>query len=153
MPYGPAPRGAANTRTRPVRGSTLPYTPLCPVNQRVPRRSNVAEWGFVIGYSFWGTGLFPEAARLLLEFAFDVMGVYRLEARASVPNGRGQGALAKVGAFHEVRMRESFTRNGQRFDQVMWSILADEWRQGRRDQRDLQADQPGRPDRKGYVRP
>ena len=46
MPYGPAPRGAENTRTRAVRGSTLPYTPLCPVNQRVPRRSNVAVLRF-----------------------------------------------------------------------------------------------------------
>jgi RimJ/RimL family protein N-acetyltransferase len=117
--------------------------------RRMPGGSNVAEWGFVIGYSFWGTGIFVEAARLLLEFAFDVMGVYRLEARASVPNGRGQGALAKVGAFHEVRMRESFTRNGQRYDQVMWSILADEWRQSESDrheprEHDLSDDQDGK---------
>jgi ribosomal-protein-alanine N-acetyltransferase len=104
--------------------------------RRLPGESNVAEWGFVLGYAFWGTGIFPEAARLLLEFAFDVMGVYRLEARASVPNGRGQGALAKVGAFHEIRLRQSFKRNGHRFDQVMWSILADEWRQSDRDRRE-----------------
>jgi ribosomal-protein-alanine N-acetyltransferase len=112
--------------------------------RRMPGGSNVAEWGFVLGYSFWGSGIFPEAARLLLEFAFDVMGVNRLEARASVPNGRGQGALAKVGAFHEVRMRESFTRDGERFDQVMWSILADEWRQSERKRR--QGPEPDAPD-------
>jgi ribosomal-protein-alanine N-acetyltransferase len=116
--------------------------------RRMPGGSNVAEWGFVLGYSFWGSGIFPEAARLLLEFAFEVMGVNRLEARASVPNGRGQGALAKIGAFHEVRMRESFTRNGERFDQVMWSILADEWRQSQRERRpepepDAAGDQDG----------
>jgi RimJ/RimL family protein N-acetyltransferase len=104
--------------------------------RQMPGGSNVAEWGFVIGHAFWGTGVFPEAARLLLEFAFDVMGVHRLEARASVPNGRGQGALAKVGAFHEVRMRVSFTRHGQRYDLVMWSILADEWRQSQRERRE-----------------
>jgi RimJ/RimL family protein N-acetyltransferase len=121
--------------------------------RRMPGGSNVAEWGFVIGYSFWGTGLFPEAARLLLEFAFDVLGVYRLEARASVPNGRGQGALAKVGAFHEVRMRESFVRNGQRFDQVMWSILADEWRASRPDRQERQPDRSAAQDRKGQQRP
>ena len=102
----------------------------------LPGESHVAEWGFVLGHAFWGTGIFPEAARLLLEFAFDVMGVNRLEARASVPNGRGQGALAKIGAFHEVRMRQSFKKNGRRFDQVMWSILADEWRQSERDRRE-----------------
>ena len=102
----------------------------------LPGESHVAEWGFVLGHAFWGTGIFPEAARLILEFAFDVMDVHRLEARASVPNGRGQGALAKIGAFYEVRMRQSFKRHGQRYDQVMWSILADEWRQSQRDRQE-----------------
>lgn len=92
------------------------------------RGSNVAEWGFVLAYEYWGTGIFPEAARLMLKFAFDTVGVNRLEARASVPNERGNGALAKVAAVHEVKMRESFRRHGIWFDQVMWSILADEWR-------------------------
>jgi RimJ/RimL family protein N-acetyltransferase len=92
------------------------------------RGSNVAEWGFVLAYQFWGTGIFPEAAHLMLEFAFNTVGVNRLEARASVPNVRGSGALAKIAAVHEVKMRESFRRHGMWFDQVMWSILADEWR-------------------------
>jgi RimJ/RimL family protein N-acetyltransferase len=94
----------------------------------LPGVPDVAEWGFVLGQAFWGTGIFPEAARLLVDFAFDELKLYRLEARASVPNGRGNGALAKIGAFHEIQMRESFMRNGVWYDQVMWSILADEWR-------------------------
>jgi ribosomal-protein-alanine N-acetyltransferase len=101
--------------------------------RRLPGESNLAEWGFILGHAFWGTGIFPEAARLILEFTFEVMGVNRLEARASSPNGRGQGALAKIGACHEVRMRESFRRHGVWYDQVMWSILADEWRASRRE--------------------
>jgi RimJ/RimL family protein N-acetyltransferase len=76
--------------------------------------------------------VFCEAAHLVLEFAFDTVGVHRLEARAAVPNGRGHGALSKVGAFNEVRLRKSFWRDGVRYDQMMWSILADEWRDLRR---------------------
>jgi RimJ/RimL family protein N-acetyltransferase len=94
----------------------------------VDRASNVAEWGFVLASQFWGTGLFPEAARLMLEFAFDALGIHRLEARAAVPNGRGNGALAKVCAVHEVRLRASFKRRGVWFDQMMWSILEEDWR-------------------------
>ena len=45
---------------------------------------STAEWGFVIGDSYWGNGLFVHAARLLLDFAFSVVGVNRLEARAVV---------------------------------------------------------------------
>ena len=43
-----------------------------------------AEWGFAIGSAFWGTGVFQEGAELVLDFAFDTIGVHRLEARAAV---------------------------------------------------------------------
>ena len=33
-----------------------------------------AEWGFAMGSQFWGTGIFAEGARLVLDFAFDVIG-------------------------------------------------------------------------------
>ena len=57
-----------------------------------------AEWGFAIGSPYWGTGVFQESADLMLEFAFDTVGVHRLEARSAVRNGRGNGALRKLGA-------------------------------------------------------
>jgi ribosomal-protein-alanine N-acetyltransferase len=87
-----------------------------------------AEWGFAMGSPFWGTGIFAEGARLVLDFAFDVIGAQRLEARAAVANGRGNGALRKIGAVQEGLLRRSFLRNGQHHDQVLWGILADDWR-------------------------
>ena len=39
------------------------------------------EWGFAIGSPFWGTGVFQEGAELVLDFAFETVGVHRLEAR------------------------------------------------------------------------
>ena len=53
----------------------------------------------------------------------------RLEARAVVANGRGNGALRKLGAVQEGLLRRSFMKNGQFMDQVLWSILAEDWRQ------------------------
>jgi len=91
-----------------------------------------AEWGFVIGSPYWGTGLFSEGARLVVDFAVDAIGVNRLEARAAVLNGRGNGALAKVGAVREALLRQSFDRHGRRYDQHLWSILASDWRATRR---------------------
>ena len=87
-----------------------------------------AEWGFAMGSAFWGSGIFAEGARLVLDFAFDVIGAQRLEARAAVANGRGNGALRKIGAVQEGLLRRSFLRNGQHHDQVLWGILADDWR-------------------------
>jgi RimJ/RimL family protein N-acetyltransferase len=90
-----------------------------------------AEWGFALDSQYWGTGLFAEAAPLVIDFAFDELGAHRLEARAAVVNGRGNGALRKLGAVQEGLLRRSFVRNGQYYDQVLWSILADDWRMQR----------------------
>ena len=67
-----------------------------------------AEWGFAMGSQFWGTGIFAEGAKLVLDFAFDVIGAHRLEARAAVANGRGNGALRKIGAVQEGVLRRSY---------------------------------------------
>jgi len=87
-----------------------------------------AEWGFALGAAFWGTGVFLEGARLVVDFACDVIGTRRLEARAAVANGRGNGALRKLGAIQEGVLRRSFLRHGQYHDQVLWGILAEDWR-------------------------
>ena len=93
---------------------------------------DIAEWGFAIGQSFWGTGVFQVAARQVLDFAFGEVGVQRLEARSAVANGRGNGALQKMGATREGMLRKSFLRNGIYYDQVIWSICSDDWREWQR---------------------
>ena len=84
----------------------------------------LAEWGFMLGSAFWGTGVFQESAELVLDFVFATLGVHRLEARAAVLNGRGNGALLKLGAVQECRLRKSFRRNGAVTDQALYAILA-----------------------------
>ena len=90
-----------------------------------------AEFGVALGSPFWGTGVFTSAARLALDFAFEAVGVHRMEARAAVQNGRGNGAMRKLGAVQEGVLRRSLYCRGQYFDQLLWSILADDWRQSR----------------------
>ncbi len=90
-----------------------------------------AEWGFAIGSAYWGSGMFMEAAQLVLDFAFQVVGAHRVEARAVVQNGRGNGALRKLGALQEGILRRSFRRNGEHFDQVLWTIIGSDREQSR----------------------
>jgi ribosomal-protein-alanine N-acetyltransferase len=87
-----------------------------------------AEWGFALGSPFWGRGLFADGARQVLAFAFETIGVERLEARASVENCRGNGALRKVGAVREGTLRQSFLNDGQYHDQHLWALLESDWR-------------------------
>jgi RimJ/RimL family protein N-acetyltransferase len=90
-----------------------------------------AEWGFALAAECWGTGMFTDGAALIIDFAFDVLGVHRLEARAAVKNGRGNGALRKLGAVQEGVLRRSFQCNGEYLDQALWTILQDEWIQAK----------------------
>jgi ribosomal-protein-alanine N-acetyltransferase len=92
---------------------------------------DIAEWGFALGSDFWGKGIFIDAAQLVLAFAFEVLGVHRLEARAALKNGRGNGALQKLGAVQEAVLRGSFLRDGVYLDQGFWTILSDAWRENR----------------------
>jgi RimJ/RimL family protein N-acetyltransferase len=89
---------------------------------------STAEWGFALGSAFWGTGMFMDGARMVIDFAFDVIGTHRLEARAAILNGRGNGALRKIGAMQEGILRKSFLRNGEYLDQALWTILDEDWR-------------------------
>jgi ribosomal-protein-alanine N-acetyltransferase len=83
-----------------------------------------AEWGFALGSAYWGSGLFIAGAQLVLDFAFDVVGVHRMEARAAVQNGRGNGALRKIGALQEGILRRSLLLDGAYLAQVLWAILS-----------------------------
>jgi N-acetyltransferase len=92
---------------------------------------STAEWGFALGSAYWGTGLFAEGARLVADFAFGPLCVHRLEARAVVQNGRGNGALQKIGATREGVLQKSFLREGLYLDQILWTIVDEDWRMRR----------------------
>ena len=87
-----------------------------------------AEWGFALGSPYWGRGLFMDGATEIMEFAFETVGVQRLEARSSIENLRGNGALRKTGAACEATLRRSFLKDGRYHDQHLWTLLESDWR-------------------------
>jgi RimJ/RimL family protein N-acetyltransferase len=86
-----------------------------------------AEWECTIAPSSRGCGIFMEAARLAGSFTFGTLGTHRLEARVLLQNGRGNGAMRKLGAVQEGVLRRSVRSGGEYFDQVLWSILKEDW--------------------------
>lgn len=95
--------------------------------REMERGSGSAEWEFVLAPEHWGGGLFFAAAPLVIDFAFDVLGVSRLEARVSVHNGRGNGALRKIGAVQEGVLRQSLQQEKGWVDQALWTLLRADW--------------------------
>ena len=95
-----------------------------------------AEWGFAIGSPFWGNGMFPEAARAFLAFVVRHASASTVSRRARpCPTAAATALLRKLGAVQEGVLRKSFLRWGEYHDQVLWSIIEDDWRAARAAQR------------------
>ena len=86
-----------------------------------------AELGFAVARNLWGTGLFRQAAELVISFAFETLGVRRLECRAAAGNEAALRALKRLGAAREGTLREAFATPQGLSDYAMYSILAREW--------------------------
>jgi ribosomal-protein-alanine N-acetyltransferase len=107
-------------------GATRAVVGLAQVRQLVLGFES-AEWECTLAPSWRGTGIFIELARLLGSFTFGTVGAHRLEARVPLQNGRGNGALRKLGAVQEGILRQSVRRGDEYVDQVLWSILKEDW--------------------------
>ncbi len=90
--------------------------------------SSDAEWGFVLSAHFWSTGVFSDAANVLVEFAFTTMQVKRLEARIALRNRRAQAAMQKFGARFESTLAESSPKGIARDPESVWILREHEWR-------------------------
>ncbi|RZK42820.1 MAG: N-acetyltransferase [Pedobacter sp.] len=80
------------------------------------------------GNKFQGTGLNKRCKFLLLEFAFEKLGIERVEFRADNDNKRSIAAMKSIGCQIEGILRSNGKReNGSRRDSIVLSILKDEW--------------------------
>ena len=95
--------------------------------RRLDPAFEVGEWECTVAPAARGTGVFIEAVRLVGSFAFDSVGARRLETRVLLQNGRGNTALRKLGAVQEGILRRSIRRDGEYVDQVLWSMLKEDW--------------------------
>jgi RimJ/RimL family protein N-acetyltransferase len=86
-----------------------------------------AEWECTLAPSVRGSGVFLEMARLVGSFTFGSIGAHRIEARVLLRNGRANGALRKLGAVQEGILRRSIRQSGEYLDQVLWSLLKEDW--------------------------
>ncbi len=91
--------------------------------------ADTVQLGFTwYGKDFQGTGLNRHCKYLMLQFAFEVMGVYRVEFRADSRNQRSIAAMKSIGCTVEGTLRSNgYTKDGNRRDSTVLSILRDEW--------------------------
>lgn len=80
--------------------------------------------------TYHGTGLNFSMKYLLLKYAFETLGYFRVEFRTDVLNLRSRKAIEKLGASQEGVFRSHrFNKTKGRRDSVVYSIIKDEWPQ------------------------
>ena len=83
------------------------------------------------GANFQGTGLNKNCKFLLLQFAFETMGMERVEFRADKNNQRSIAAMKSIGCTIEGILRSNVPNaEGGRRDSIILSILKKEWDAG-----------------------
>jgi len=86
----------------------------------------------LVGPSQFGRGLGTEATRLVLGYAFDTIGLHRIELEVYTFNTRARHVYENVGFVHEGTKRQALLWDGMWFDAQLMAILAEDWSRHRR---------------------
>lgn len=90
-----------------------------------------------IGYSFnpayHGRGYATETGAELLRFGFEEVGLHRIAGRLDGRNTASARVLERLGMRREAHLVQNELVKGEWTDEVIYAILADEWRAALRD--------------------
>lgn len=85
------------------------------------------ELGIRLGREHWGRGLGQDAVRVLVDYAFRHLAIRKVSLEVLADDPRAVGAYRKAGFIEEGRLRQHAWYQGRWHDQLVMSILRDEW--------------------------
>ena len=86
-----------------------------------------ASLGYCLDDGAWGHGYATEAARALLQWAFDKLDLNRVQAEADTRNAASARVLEKLGFVREGTLREDCIVNGEVSDSWVYGLIKREW--------------------------
>jgi RimJ/RimL family protein N-acetyltransferase len=86
-----------------------------------------ASLGYCLGEAAWGHGYATEAARSVLQWAFDTLDLNRVQAEADTRNVASARVLEKLGFVLEGTLREDCVVNGEVSDSLVFGLIRREW--------------------------
>jgi ribosomal-protein-alanine N-acetyltransferase len=87
-----------------------------------------AEMGYDLNPAFWGKGIMTEALSAIIQYGFDKMGLHRIEVLISHHNKRSQKLIRRLGFKREGVLRDHYFVEGRFSDDVIFSLLKEEWK-------------------------
>lgn len=90
------------------------------------------EMGYSLSEDCWGRGIMTEAARRLLRYGFEEMGLLSVMIRTGEANKRSQSVIRKCGFHYEGTLRQCYRMyNGEIRDSRVYSMLREEYEEMR----------------------
>lgn len=86
-----------------------------------------AEVGYALGRAHWGNGYINEALHALLEYAFGVLDLHRIEADVDPRNAASIKTLERLGFQREGYLRERWQVGGEIQDALFYGLLRPDW--------------------------
>ncbi len=93
----------------------------------VSKQNSHGEMGYWIGTPYWNQGYCTEAARALIRFSFDTLGLHRVFAHHLGRNPASGRVMVKAGMRYEGTLREHTRKNDVFEDLPVYGILASEF--------------------------
>jgi RimJ/RimL family protein N-acetyltransferase len=87
-----------------------------------------ASLGYCLDDAAWGQGYATEAARALLQWAFDTLDLNRVQAEADTRNAASARVLEMLGFEREGTLREDCVVNGEVSDSWVYGLIKRQWR-------------------------
>jgi RimJ/RimL family protein N-acetyltransferase len=94
----------------------------------------IAEIGYTFARAYQGIGLATEAARAVVDFAFDSLGMNRVIATTDCRNDSSVALLVRLGMKREGHFIHNAWFKGEWCDEYQYAVLRDEWLRMRADQ-------------------
>jgi RimJ/RimL family protein N-acetyltransferase len=80
-----------------------------------------AELGYWLGEEFWNRGIITEAVIAVTQYAFETLGMARVDAEVFEWNPASMRVLEKAGFVREGVLRKSAYKNRQIIDQILYA--------------------------------
>jgi [ribosomal protein S5]-alanine N-acetyltransferase len=87
-----------------------------------------ARMGYCLREAAWGHGYATEAARAVLQWAFDTLDLNRVQAETDTRNVASARVLEKLGFVREGTLREDCVVDGEVSDSWVYGLIRREWR-------------------------
>ena len=86
------------------------------------------EVGYVVHPDASGRGYATEATAVMIRYGFDGLGLHRITGRMDARNTASARVLERLGMRREAHLRENEFVKGKWTDEVVYALLAREWR-------------------------